>query len=149
MPHYDMWSDSYPHQWGACRPAISAGKKQGNHFPLLFRRLHTAGNRENARTLPEYDRVSNPQDVKTSAKGNGGAFAWGIRPFYPMKRLSGRTNGEPEAADEVLRHYSKRIQIAAIENGHIDRDTEDSIKSRLVAALFKFRFDEQPYRKTE
>jgi len=34
-------------------------------------------------------------------------------------------------------------ELAAIENGHIDRDTEDSIKSRLVAALFKFRFDEQ------
>ncbi len=53
------------------------------------------------------------------------------------------TSGEPEAVDEVLRHYSKRIRIAAIENGHIDRDTEDSIKSRLVAALFKFRFDGQ------
>ena len=50
---------------------------------------------------------------------------------------------EVEAVDEVLRHYSKRIRIAAIENGHIDKDTEDSIKSRLVAALFKFRFDEQ------
>ena len=48
-----------------------------------------------------------------------------------------------------LRHYSRRIRIAAIENGHIDRDTEDSIKQRLVAALFKFRFDEQPYPKTE
>ena len=43
----------------------------------------------------------------------------------------------------VLRHYSKRIRIAAIENGHIDRDAEDSIKQRLAAALFKFRFDEQ------
>ena len=53
------------------------------------------------------------------------------------------TSGEPEAVDEVLRHYSKRIRIAAIENGHIDKDTEDSIKSRLVAALFKFRFDRQ------
>ena len=27
--------------------------------------------------LPEYDRVSNPQDVETPAKENGGAFAWG------------------------------------------------------------------------
>ena len=45
--------------------------------------------------------------------------------------------------DEVLRRYSKRIRIAAIENGHIDRDTENSIRSQLVAALFKFRFDEQ------
>ena len=53
------------------------------------------------------------------------------------------TSGDPEAVDEVLRHYSKRIRIAAIENGHIDRDTEDSIKQRLVTALFKFRFDEQ------
>ena len=26
-------------------------------------------------SLPEYDRVSNPQDVKTFAKENGGAFA--------------------------------------------------------------------------
>ena len=51
---------------------------------------------------------------------------------------------EAEAVDEVLRHYSKRIRIAAIENGHIDRDTEDSVKSRLIAALFQFRFDEQP-----
>ena len=74
-----MRSDSYPHQWGACRrPVISAGGETRNHFPLLFRALHIAGNRRDIRTLPEYD-----------------------------------------------------------------RDTEDSIKSRLVAALFKFRFDEQ------
>jgi hypothetical protein len=45
--------------------------------------------------------------------------------------------------DDVLRRYSNRIRIAAIENGHIDRDTENSIRSQLVAALFKFRFDEQ------
>ena len=53
------------------------------------------------------------------------------------------TSGEPEAVDEVLRHYSKRIRLASLENGHINKDTEDSIKQRLVAALFKFRFDEQ------
>ena len=53
------------------------------------------------------------------------------------------TSGEPEAVDEVLRHYSGRIRTAAIENGHIDRDAEDSIKCQLISALFKFRFDEQ------
>ena len=61
-----MRSDSYPHQWGACRrPVISAEKELGNHFPLLFRALHTAGNRVNVRTLPEdtahariYDRLT-------------------------------------------------------------------------------------------
>ena len=63
--------------------------------------------------------------------------------LLPYETIVRTTNGEPEAVDEVLQHYSKRIRIAAIENVHIDRDPEGSIKSRLVAALFKFRFDEQ------
>ena len=63
--------------------------------------------------------------------------------LVPYETIIKATKGEPEAVDEVLRHYSKRIRIAAIENGHINRDTEDNIKSRLVAALFKFRFNEQ------
>ena len=58
----------------------------------------------------------------------------------PYETVVRATSGEPEAVDEVFRHYSKRIRIAAIENGHIDKDTEDSIKQRLVASLFKFRF---------
>ena len=53
--------------------------------------------------------------------------------LLPYETIVRATSGEPEAVDEVLRHYSKQIQIAAIENGHIDRDTEDSIKQRLVA----------------
>lgn len=51
---------------------------------------------------------------------------------------------EVEAVDEVLRHYSKRIRIVAIfEYGHIDKDTVDSIKQRLVTVLFQFRHDRQ------
>ena len=63
--------------------------------------------------------------------------------LVPYETIVRATSGEPEAVDEVLRHYSKRIRIAAIENGYVNPDTEDSIKSRLVDALFKFRFDEQ------
>ena len=55
--------------------------------------------------------------------------------LLPYETIVRATSGEPEAVDEVLRHYGKRIRIAVIENGHIDRDTEDSIKSRLVIAL--------------
>ncbi len=54
--------------------------------------------------------------------------------LLPYETIVRATSGEPEAVDEVLRHYSKRIRIAAIENGHIDRDTEDSQKQRRVAA---------------
>ena len=86
-----MRSDNYPHQWEACRrPVMFAGEKPGNHFPLLFRGLHTIGNRGTIRTLPEYDRVSNPQDIKTPVKENGGTFARGIRIFCLTKRLFGQ-----------------------------------------------------------
>ena len=51
------------------------------------------------------------------------------------------TSGDPEAVDEVLRHYSRRIRLAALENGYVNTDTEDSIKQRLITALFQFRFD--------
>ena len=65
-------------------------EESGNHFPLLFRELQTVGNRENVRTLPEYNWVSNPQNAETSAERNGGAFTWGIRILSLMKRLCGR-----------------------------------------------------------
>ena len=69
--------------------------------------------------------------------------------LVPYETIVRATSGEPEAVNEVLRHYGKRIRLAALENGHINQDTEDSIKQRLITALFQFRFDEQPYLKTE
>ena len=63
--------------------------------------------------------------------------------LIPYETIVRATSGEPEAVEEVLQHYSKRIRLAALENGHINKDTEDSIKRRLVAALFQFRLDGQ------
>ena len=138
-----MRSDNYSHQWETCRrPALSAGTKTGNHLPVLFQALQTVGNRENVWTLPEYSRVSNPQDVKAPAERNGRCFHLGNPNLIPYETIVRATSGEPEAVDEVLRHYSRQIRLAALENGHVNPDTEDSIKSRLVAALLKFRFDE-------
>ena len=67
--------------------------------------------------------------------------------LVPYETIVRATSGEPEAVDEVLRHYGKRIRLASLENGHVSKDTEDNIKRRLIAALFQFRFDEQPYKK--
>ncbi len=67
----------------------------------------------------------------------------GNQKLIPYETIVRATEGEPEAVDEVLQYYSQRIRYAALENGHVNMDTEDSIKSRLVAALFKFRFDGQ------
>ena len=63
--------------------------------------------------------------------------------LVPYETIVRATSGEPEAVDEVLRHYGKQIRLAALVNGHINQDTEDSIKQRLITALFQFRFDEQ------
>ncbi len=65
--------------------------------------------------------------------------------LIPYETIVRATSGEPEAVNEVLLYYSQRIRHAALENGHVNTDIEDSIKSRLIAALFKFRFDEQAY----
>ena len=63
--------------------------------------------------------------------------------LVPYETIVRATSGEPEAVDEVLQHYSRQIRLATLENGHINKDTEDSIKRRLVAALFQFRLDGQ------
>ena len=61
--------------------------------------------------------------------------------LVPYETIVRATSGDPEAVDEVLRHYSRQIRRASIENGHINQDTEDSIKRRLIIALFQFRLD--------
>ena len=53
--------------------------------------------------------------------------------LVPYETIVRATSGEPEAIDEVLRHYRQ-----------VNKDTEDNIKRRLIAALFQFRFDGQP-----
>ena len=68
-------------------------------------------------------------------------FCVGNPKLIPYETIVRATSGEPEAVEEVLRHYSKRIRLAALENGHVNTDTEDSIRQRLITALFQFRFD--------
>ena len=48
-------------------PVLSAGEKKRNHLPLLFRALHTAGNRGTIRTLPEYGVASHTQCLANAA----------------------------------------------------------------------------------
>ena len=41
--------------------------------------------------------------------------------LVPYETIIRATNGEPEAVDEVLQHYSRQIRLAALENGHINK----------------------------
>ena len=47
--------------------------------------------------------------------------------LIPYETIVRATSGEPEAVEEVLRHYSRRIRLAALENGHVNTDTEDKV----------------------
>ena len=65
-------------------------KKEGNHLPLLFRELHTTGNRGFIRALQEYSVALYSQRITDVAERNGGIFTWGILTLCRMKRLSGQ-----------------------------------------------------------
>lgn len=52
--------------------------------------------------------------------------------LVPYETIVKATSGEPEAVEEVLQHYRRRIRLAALENGHIDRDTVDRIKQQQI-----------------
>ncbi len=41
--------------------------------------------------------------------------------LVPYETIVRATSGEPEAVDEVLRHYGKRIRLASLENGHVNK----------------------------
>ncbi|HGM1104129.1 TPA: helix-turn-helix domain-containing protein [Clostridioides difficile] len=49
--------------------------------------------------------------------------------------------GEPEAVDAVLRHYTAYIKYLSMYKGYINDDIQDRLKTKLVEAILKFRFD--------
>ena len=59
--------------------------------------------------------------------------------LIPYETIVRATSGDPEAVEEVLRHYSRRIRLAALENGYVNTDTEDSIKQRLIMLFFRLK----------
>ena len=63
--------------------------------------------------------------------------------LVPYETIVRATSGEPEAIDEVLRHYSKRIRLASLENGQVNKDTETTLSGG-VSPASSVRFDGQP-----
>lgn len=63
--------------------------------------------------------------------------------LLPYEVIERATKGEPEAVDMVLKPFNGFIKYSALENGRVNAESEDYIKSQLIAALFKFRFDRQ------
>ncbi len=61
--------------------------------------------------------------------------------LIPFEVIQRAIVGEPEAVDVVLRHYTAHIKYLSMYKGHINDDTQDRLKAKLVEAILKFRFD--------
>ena len=62
--------------------------------------------------------------------------------LIPIEVIEKAVVGEPEAVDAVLRHYTAYIKYLSIYKGYINDDTQDRLKTKLVEAILKFRFDQ-------
>ena len=49
--------------------------------------------------------------------------------------------GDPEAVNAVLSHYAGYIRYFSKVHGQVNAEVEEYVKQKLIAALFKFRFD--------
>ena len=61
--------------------------------------------------------------------------------LLPYETIDKAHEGDPDAIDTVLSHYAGYIRYVSKINGQVNSEVEDYVKQRLIAALFKFRFD--------
>ena len=61
--------------------------------------------------------------------------------LIPFEVIQKAVAGEPEAVDAVLQYYTAHIKYLSMYKGHINDDTQDRLKAKLVEAILKFRFD--------
>lgn len=61
--------------------------------------------------------------------------------LLPYETIVKAHGGDPDAIDTVLSHYAGYIRYFSKINGQVNSEVEDYVKQRLIAALFKFRFD--------
>ena len=61
--------------------------------------------------------------------------------LIPFEVIERAVAGELEAVDAVLRHYTAHIKYLSMYKGYINDDTQDRLKTKLVEAILKFRFD--------
>ena len=61
--------------------------------------------------------------------------------LLPYEIIVKAHEGDPEAVNAVLRHYAGYIRYCSKVHGKVNAEVEEYVKQKLIAALFKFRFD--------
>ena len=64
--------------------------------------------------------------------------------LLPYEIIIKAHEGDPEAVNAVLLHYAGYIRYFSKMSGQVNAEVEDYVKQRLIASLFKFRFDYPP-----
>jgi len=61
--------------------------------------------------------------------------------LLPYETIVKAHAGDPDAIDTVLSHYAGYIRYCSKVHGKVNAEVEEYVKQKLIAALFKFRFD--------
>ena len=60
--------------------------------------------------------------------------------LLPYETIVKAHEGDPDAVNAVLSHYAY-IRYFSKVRGQVNAEVEEYVKQKLIAALFKFRFD--------
>ena len=63
--------------------------------------------------------------------------------LLPYETIVKAHEGNPDAIDTVLSHYAGYIRYCSKVHGQVNAEVEEYVKQKLIAALFKFRFDRE------
>lgn len=61
--------------------------------------------------------------------------------LLPYETIVKAHEGDPDAIDTVLFHYAGYIRYCSKLHGKVNAEVKEYVKQKLIAALFKFRFD--------
>ena len=61
--------------------------------------------------------------------------------LLPYDTIVQACSGEPQAVNTVLKHYERYIKYQSVVGGQVNKDAEEYIRAKLMASLFKFRFE--------
>lgn len=64
--------------------------------------------------------------------------------LLPYEVIVKAHEGDPEAVDVVLSHYTECIRYFSKVNRQVNAEVEDYVKKRLIACLLKFQSDYPP-----
>ena len=61
--------------------------------------------------------------------------------LVPYETIVKAHEGDSGAVNSVLLHYAGYIRYCSKVHGKVNAEVEEYVKQKLIAALFKFRFD--------